>query len=337
MTLARFALFLAVVLGTCNVWAQEGLGSNAANQGGYAGASTGDVGAWSVVPTPPGASYPSAVTPQATQPLSGIDYQQRPGSASSDYLRTGTPTAISGEKLFESTWYVREEYFHWNERYGGADFVDEYGLLLTLGYVKRTGAERFRAELFGGTMNYVGAAQYSDGSTEPLWSRTGYLGLRGEYDLLFEPEWCPGTSFFVGVGTRFWLRDLRDGVTPSDVEVQGYQEMWWTIYPYLGVETTRALASGPEFYSSARIGCTAMTYEFVAWTDPTAAYPTWNDPVLHPKCGITGQVEVGLRGDHFFCAAFSEAMTWGQSAVTRNVLQPASSFVTVGLKTGFTF
>lgn len=322
--LARLLLFVAAILVNYTAWAGEEDNPYATVQGGYSPAS--GVGAAATGFSPAPASVGSGVSlAEAAHAGGGMDYPQRPGTTS-PYLRTETLAGI-GERLHESSWYTREEYFHWNERFGGEDFVNEYGLMLTLGYVKRIGQERFRAELFGGTLDYVGGAQFNDGSTEPLWSKTGYLGVRGEYELLFEPDWLPRTSLLLGVGTRFWFRDLRDGVTPSGYDVTGYQETWWTIYPYLGVETRRSLQSGPELYSSARIGCTAITYEHVSWYDA----------VLYPKCGITGQAEVGLRGDHFFCAVFSEAMTWGESDVARGLLQPTSSFVTVGLKAGLSF
>lgn len=243
---------------------------------------------------------------------------------------TDLSSGVAGQyaaSLVESTWYTREEYFHWREKFGGEDFVNEYGLLLTLGYQRRVGPERYRAELFGGTMHYDGGAQFDDGTSEPLESKTGYLGLRGEYDFLIEPDWLPKTSLLIGLGTRFWFRDLRDGVTESGVPVVGYQEMWWTIYPYLGLETRRVVAQGPELFVSSRIGCTAMTYE----------HATFFDAVLYPKTGLTGQLEAGFRGQHFFCSAISEVFAWRQSAIARGALQPESTLFTVGLRAGVNF
>jgi len=241
--------------------------------------------------------------------------------------RSGTIAEALSDRETVSAWYTRQEYFHWNERIGDADFVNEYGLLSTLGYQKRIGADRFRVEVFGGTMDYVGAAQYDDGTTEPLRSKTGYLGFRGEFELMIEPDWWSQASLFLGVGTRFWFRDLKDGMTETGNPVMGYQEMWWTIYPYLGVETKRNVLGGAELYASSRIGATPVTYE----------HATWGDAVLYPRCGLTGQVEAGLRGQHFFCAAISEVMTWRNSPVARDALQPNSMFVTVGLKAGIDY
>jgi hypothetical protein len=77
----------------------------------------------------------------------------------------------------------------------------------------------------------------------------------------------------------------------------------------------------------ARIGCTAVTLEHS--TDNTAA--------LYPKPGVTAQLEGGVRGEHLFASAFSEVMYWNQSAVSDGWLQPASTMVTVGLRTGTNF
>jgi hypothetical protein len=237
------------------------------------------------------------------------------------------PTVVEPEQLTESTWYTRIDYFHWDERLDGEDFVNEDGPLMTLGYVRRVGRERFRGEVFGGNIGYEGGVDYEDGTSELLKSHTDYLGVRGEYDLLFEPDVWPDVSFFVGIGSRFWFRDLPDDYTASGVLVWGYEETWWTLYPYVGMERRRTLDDGLEFFFSGRIGSTVLTYQHV----------TWNDVTLYPKLGITGQLELGLRGRHLFLASFFEGLTWGESNIRRDSLQPTSRMVTVGLRAGLSF
>jgi len=234
---------------------------------------------------------------------------------------------VLNDRFLESTWYTRVDYFHWNERLAGQDFVNEDGPLVTLGYLRRIGIERFRVELFGGDVHYGADIEFDDGTSEPLASTTGYLGVRGEYDLLLQPDWWPRASFLVGLGTRLWVRDLRDETLPSGVPVVGYQETWWTIYPYLGIETRCAPGEATGLYGSARIGCTPLTYEHV----------TLFDVRLHPRTGVTGQLECGWRGRRLHLAGFFEAMTWAQSGAVRGVLQPESRLFTLGLKTGFSF
>jgi len=225
----------------------------------------------------------------------------------------------------EPSWYTRIDYFHWGENIDGADFVNEDGALVTLGYVRRVGRERFRAELFGGSVNYSGLAIYENGETEPLSSHTNYLGVRGEYDLLFEPDWLPQIAFFCGIGTRFWVRELPDSLTPSGAPVYGYQETWWTIYPYVGMEKRRLVRDDIEFYAAGRIGLTAITLERVSL----------DDLALYPGVGLLGQLEAGVRGRRFYLSAFFEAMSWGESDDVRGCFQPQSEMYTVGLRTGF--
>ena len=232
------------------------------------------------------------------------------------------------ERLVESAWSGRIDYFHWNERLDGRDFVNEDGPLVTLSYVRRVGPERFRAELFGGSVGYGAEIEYRDGTTEPLSSHTNYMGLRGEYDLVYDPDWWPVASLLAGVGTRFWFRDLPDTTTASGERIWGYQETWWTVFPYVGLETRGAPdACDLEFFGSARIGATAITYEHVSWDDVT----------LYPKMGVMARLELGLRGPRLFLSGYFEAMTWGESDVVRDCWQPRSAMITVGLRSGFRF
>jgi len=280
-------------------------------------------------PSPPN----NAVSPYANLPIGtslGQAYRPEgyPGPTVAGSLQPEVVRAAVSERFVESTWYTRVDYFHWNERMDGADLVNEDGTLLTLGYVRRIGVERFRAELFGGAMNYDGYGQFDDGTIEPLKSDTNYLGLRGEYDLLLEPDCWPTVSFFVGIGTRFWIRDLPDGMTTLGNDVWGYQETWWTIYPYIGMEKRRTFDNGCEFYASGRIGCTAVTYQFASFTDSAA---------LYPRPDLMGQLECGIRSRHLFLSANFETLAWGESPVVRDTLQPYSRMFTVGLKTGLSF
>jgi len=241
-------------------------------------------------------------------------------------IREQVPAPVE-QHFLESTWYTRIDYFHWNERFFGQDVVNESGPLVTLGYQRRFDHERFRAELFGGSVDYSGGAIDNNGNVEPLDNITNYVGVRAEYDLLLEPETLENVSFFVGIGTRIWNRDLPETVTASGALVDATQEDWFTFYPYLGIERRRTRQGGLEAYWMARIGFTALTLE----------RSTDNNAAIYPKAGITAQLEGGVRGKHFFASAFSEVMYWNQSSVSAGWLQPASTMVTVGLRTGSNF
>jgi len=269
-------------------------------------------------------SAPEGIPPGAgPQPYFGPNQQPYNGPT---IVREQVPAPVE-QHFIESTWYTRVDYFHWNERFFGQDVVNESGPLVTLGYQRRFDHERVRAELFGGSVDYSGGAVDESGNVEPLDNITNYVGVRAEYDLLLEPETLENVSFFVGIGTRIWNRDLPETVTGSGALVGATQEDWFTFYPYLGIERRRIKHAGLEAYWMARIGFTALTLE----------RSTLNDAAIYPKPGVTAQLEGGVRGKHFFASAFSEVMYWNQSSVSAGWLQPASTMVTVGLRTGTNF
>jgi hypothetical protein len=301
-------------------------------------------------PPPPGQGFaqpgPAVAQPPASAwPPPGPEMGRTNNAGPQDWLavpdRTAAapvvPCPMAVEKPTDSTWYFRQDAFYWNERSGGVDFVNEYGPLSTLGYMHHAGIERFRLELFGGTVAYDGSAQYTEGSQvfdEPYHQSfgTSYLGFRGEYDLLIEPAAWSRVRGFVGIGTRFWIRDLKDAVTPSGVDVAGYQETWWTVYPYIGLETKDSPDPGWQFFATTRIGFTPLTYQ----------YATYFDTVAYPKCGLTGRIEAGMRFQKFSLSACAEIMTWAQSDIATDPygdisFQPDSRMITVGAQLSYTF
>ena len=209
-------------------------------------------------PSPYNAAWPAPGQDGRTFSTGRQDSTAAPEPSAAVSVLPDTPPV---EQLITSTWYFRQESFFWNERFDGQDFVNERGPLSTLGYVHRNRFERFRMELFGGTVAYDGGAQFDDGSYEPYHQSNGtnYLGVRAEYDLLIEPACWSRVRAFVGVGTRFWIRDLNDAATPSGDHVTGYQEDWWTFYPYVGLETKESDEPGWKFFGSVRFGLTPLT------------------------------------------------------------------------------
>ena len=234
------------------------------------------------------------------------------------------PTA----QCLPATWYTRVDYFHWNEKILSMDFVNESGALFTVGYQRQVGIERFRAELFGGVVDYDGYGQFGNGALETLKSNTGYLGLRGEYELVLAPAaWEHHLEFLVGFGSRFWIRDLHDGTADDGSPVFGYQEDWWTFYPYLGMETNSTLSSGLEFYTESRVGATVLTYDFASIGDR----PLWPTP------SIMANAEIGIRGSRFYAAVRAEVMRWEDSPIVQDAYQPRSTMYTIGGRLGVMF
>jgi hypothetical protein len=238
-----------------------------------------------------------------------------------------SPDAIFPVDRPQGSWYAREEYYHWNERIGGEDFVNEDGAMTTLGYSRQFGFERFRVEVFGGTVHYAGYDQ-TPTSLISMSSNTGYLGVRGEYEMVFAPAvWDGRLALLAGGGTRFWIRDLHDGSDNQGNPVSGYQESWWTMYPYIGLQTHMQLGNDLELYTESRAGTTILTYQFVSLN----YRPLWPEP------GVYANTEIGLRGARYFLAARAEVMSWSPSSLVQGSYQPNSIMYTVGGRFGFTF
>ena len=237
------------------------------------------------------------------------------------------PLLAFAQQPVVAEWYTRFDYFFWNERSGGTELDDEHGTLYTLGYSRCFGADRFRGELFTGTMNYSAL----DGAGNLVNSTTTYLGLRGEYEWVWDMclRGWPPVTLTAGIGTRFWIRDIKDGTVLSTNAISvGHQENWWTLYPYVGLEKRWPVNCGEEVYARGRLGCTVFTYEFADLNEGTP---------LYPRPDLTGQVEVGFRHDQLFIAAYFEAMTWNASPSVRGTAQPLSQMFTTGLKLGLSF
>ncbi|MEN6451754.1 MAG: hypothetical protein ABFC96_14785 [Thermoguttaceae bacterium] len=262
------------------------------------------------------------------------------------FLESGDPTPppplIYCEHSVEATWYTRFDYFSWNEQNGGDRLLDESGTLYTFGYQRRLGSKRFRLELFDGVVDYSGATQ----SGAPVESTTAYIGARGEAEWVWDFDIRPAasTSLVAGLGTRIWIRDLRDGTIVGNRTdyAEGYQETWWTIYPYVGLEKKWLLDGGEEVFLSARLGVTAVTYVMPSLVtiakDSDGNAIGYIDPApLFPSANMTSQIELGLRYGPLIGSAFFESMTWQESAVARGLYQPDSRMMTIGLKLGLCF
>jgi hypothetical protein len=279
---------------------------------------------------PPGYTYPPPSFAPASPPL----------AANAPLLQPAAPLSTPFDKLVQSTWYTRVDYFHWSEHANGADFVTESGALYTLGYQRRNACERFRVELFGGDVRYDGGLQWPDGTTEPSTSSTRYLGCRGEYEYLCEPTWWPEGMFFLGIGSRFWVRDIKSGYGAWGDWGDETQETWWTLYPYLGLEIKRPLQSGMELYSLMRVGATAVTYNY------SNAY----DLPVYPRLGVVAGLELGLRGQRLSLCGSCEVMTWARSGnqnyyttdgngnpMISAVDQPETTMLLLGGRLSYTF
>jgi hypothetical protein len=288
----------------------------------------------------------NVATPGHETPPGGVDAElissSSPNLVAAASAPISSPVAVSTpivlERLTESTWYYRLDCYNWTEDLGGGEKVKEYGPMSTVGYMHRNGQERFRLEVFGGTVAYDGYTQSESGGvyvSEHFHTSNGtnYIGMRAEYDFLIEPDCWKNARLVLGVGTRFWVRDLQDTAL-EDVYVRGYPETWWTFYPYIGVETKTSDPSTLHFFGSARVGVTPITYQYVGLFD---SYYESSGTILYPKCGMTAQAEIGISCRRVTLSAYTELMSWSQSNVVRDIYQPDSMMFTIGGRCSFTF
>jgi hypothetical protein len=220
-------------------------------------------------------------------------------------------------RLIDSTWYARFEYMDFSVNNRSLDQAPLY----TVGYERRVGRERFRAELFGtqfaSSVLFLPSNRYA--------TTTDYLGGRTEYDLLFNPLGTSRFVFFGGVGSRFWLRN-RSQFLAGRFLYDEVQRTWATFYPYVGMETRHDETRAVEAYGRARIGLLAITYEHL--TQPDRSY--------FPGPGVTGQTEWGIRGERLSLSAYFEAFAFPKTSGPAVSLS-SNMLLTVGLKAGYSF
>jgi hypothetical protein len=247
-----------------------------------------------------------------------------PSSGFAPSVPIETPRSVCSP-LPPDTLYVRVDYFNWRESLFSQKLLEETGPLVNLGYLRYDEIGRFRTEIFGGRVDYDGATM--DGI--PIGSKTDYFGFRLQYDFLWSLGPQTGTSFLLGIGTRFWMRGLRDTTTADGQPVIGYDEMWCTVYPLLGIETRQPLGLRAEWFASAALGWTGFTYERVKLFDAD----------LYPRMGPLAQAEIGLRGQQFSVSVFAEWMQWYTSGFSDNslVFQPDSRLLLFGVSGGYRF
>ncbi|HEX4142157.1 MAG TPA: hypothetical protein VHY91_01295 [Pirellulales bacterium] len=228
----------------------------------------------------------------------------------------------------ESTWYTRIDYYHWSQQLHSSTVMDEVGPLFTLGYTRMGGEKRFRAEAFGGVVQYQGGAILNNGTTIPLNNHTSYYGGRLEYDLFFN---CPNHRnclFFIGLGTRLWYKDLPDSTIQGNLLISGFRETWLSLYPYIGIETRHDPYRLVEFYGRARIGVTAFNYMYVLSPGSDG---------LYPGAGVNALLEEGVRYNNFTLSALAEVFTWSRSGINGGYYQEASNLMTIGIKAGYSY
>ncbi|MEN6459294.1 MAG: hypothetical protein ABFC63_10215 [Thermoguttaceae bacterium] len=323
-TLCRLVLAAVAVLAHGRLWAGD------VTVVGYSGLAP---TAQSATPPASNAATPALINPQYGQNVAS-ESPCRNGQApceNGDVPADGTLRQVNFECPTESSWYGRIDYYHFGQQdIGGANTFNEDGILYTVGYSRRIGPEKFRIELFSGNADYF---QRGIDINEAD-STTINFGVRAEaeYHWALTTVGQPPLEFFGGIGTRAWIRDLKDTTAFDGTDLWGSQETWWTVYPYIGLEKKWLYDNGFETFVSGRIGFTMFTYEHAS---------TSGSPAFNPKLNVLGQLEAGVRRNALSLSAYLDAMTWDRSGDVwvggTPYYYPASQLVTIGVKLGFTY
>ena len=273
----------------------------------------------------PDAPQPGMAEASSGMPVSSSLDSDSPFAATSPVY--AAPWITLADRPLETNWYARFDYYNWTEQ--GIFDTSEHGTMFNMGFLRSAGAHRLRFELFQGRFDFSGVSPAVDIDMDGIATT---LGFRTECDFLWDLN-CNGwqnVAFFSGIGTRFWIRDIHDGVSQATgAYVAGVQETWWTLFFHVGLEKKWEIETGGEVFVSGRVGCTPFTYE-------RTELP--GQPLLFPNPGVTGQIEGGFRYEGFLCSVYFDAMGWTKSAMVDDWFQqPGAQMFSTGLKLGFIY
>ena len=253
--------------------------------------------------------------------------------------------ARSGD-VDELSAYLNLASFSWQERVNGHRVLKESGPLAGVGAtagvvlaVPREGTAlrvRGKAEIFGGDVDYDG--QTAGSNPAPVHTDTGYFGVKGEGELGFRVALVRSTlEPFVGIGYRWWRRDISDSTTQLNntvVAVTGGVELWQSLYTKLGLRGTHEVVAGVRAFAEA-----GALYPLL--TRNTAKDSTLGEPTVKPEGEWSAFAELGAECGKFRPSLFYEGRRFSRSpsVVAGNfiVFQPDSDEDVFGVRLGWAF
>jgi len=225
---------------------------------------------------------------------------------------------------------------NWKEDLNDGTFLEESGILLGLSLDGSSSlasqlALHYRAQIYGGTVDYDGFIINLNGGKQPYKSDTTYYGLVGDLDASMNLSNNEQMQLrpFAGIGTRYWLRKLDDGGR------FGYDEYWLTVYGRAGLRVHVISSPATAWHLMAAVILPFYNYE---WAVNVPFTP--DDSIeLEPKEKTGYQVEGGVTHGRLAVAVFYEALDFGQSNPDKTGVfyQPASEMRLIGVRAGITF
>lgn len=250
-----------------------------------------------------------------------------------------SPLAAAAGTLEELTPYFSSRYFTWQEEEGGRRILKERGPLFAAGVVAESAVSssrlslRGRAELFGGQVWYKGETQAPD--SEPVRTQVGYIGVREELDVAFRSDFERGRfEPFLGLGHRWWLRDLQNSTSEAGTPVTGYTENWQTLYGRAGARGRFNFRSDLALFLEG-----GAKYPF--YTGNSVDFSNSGVTTFYPRPRLSAFGEAGAAFRNARVSMTYEGFRFGRSPVRKvqgtSYLQPESSSDLIGLSVGWNF
>ncbi|SNB44650.1 hypothetical protein [Geobacter sp. DSM 9736] len=215
----------------------------------------------------------------------------------------------------ETRVYVKPGYFTWNEKIDGNDFVNEKGLITSVGVTHSHSIAavfnlRETFEVWGGSVDYDG---HDVTNTRPIHTDTIYLGTRTELDAAFDLPMAGGLTVapLAGAGHKFWIRTRSS-------------EDWNMLYGRLGGSAKLDTATATF---SVKAG---VTVPFYTRNHVNLNASGFDDVVTRPKGRPAPFAEAGVESGSWSISLGYEALKFDRSRPVRvNPITPQQSGVAV--------
>lgn len=256
------------------------------------------------------------------------------------------PAAIAEE----SNVYAVFESFIWREfDDDGSRLLKESGPIFGLGfsYWKEFADHvtlKPTAEIFGGTVDYDGQACSIDPVTHvqtclPATTDVDYFGFKfqGEAGRRFRSEHNSFIEPFGGLGLRYWLRDINDGIAEDGSPTAGYMEEWITLQARLGVRGGVDISSKKQAFAEAGVQLPIYNRNTAYLSDVGLG----SDVRMNPGRQVSFFAETGIKIDRFKGSLFYDSLRFSKSSpvISGSFIywQPKSTMDVYGIKAGLVF
>jgi hypothetical protein len=234
--------------------------------------------------------------------------------------------------------YLRVESFTWKENgILGERPVKESGPRFGLGFtdyrVLRNGLSlRPCFELFGGSVDYDGATLQG----EPFISETYYFGLKGRLDVGYPMGGAKAFEPFMGIGARYWTRDIQDSTTALGAPALGHREEWLTLYGRIGIRLMTRFERGSVVRFEIGAQRSLSNNNVYHFSDNTNE----SDRSFDPGNKTSFFTEAGFHNGRYSMSLFYETLRFKETIPEHDsnlglyLYQPRVEMVTYGIKVG---